>query len=454
MKKLLYATLFALLATAVHGQTIYNLRAAYDIAHPNNYVIDFNNYGPDGTFYPSGLTAPTPGGNITFTGIPQTATSTEILASSHFGINTPGNFVLYDNGGQFLQNSLLITLPANTFSFGTDIISPSQTLAQPYLFTIFSGSNVLGAVAQFSAYGSYTFVGFDSLTDPITSIQVQISSGLGNPEPVLDNFTVVPEPSTWLAATLMLGMVGYSQRRRVVRAVKLSARRGFHVNMFKLLFVGLVIVAAASAVAETINFDDLNGDGSHTIQNGYAGLNWDNVFIYDATNDPANLNPSGYQFSVISPNNVAFTGYGNPITVSSDTVFNLNSAYLTAVWKDNLQVKVIGSLLGAPIYVNTYSLSATEATPINFNYLGIDSVQLSIFDAGTQHPGYGQGTNQVAIDNLNVDFLTTLAAVPEPSTWLAAALALGVIGFSQRKRLRACARVINECMNRAVSNNR
>jgi hypothetical protein len=84
-----------------------------------------------------------------------------------------------------------------------------------------------------------------------------------------------------------------------------------------------------------------------------------------------------------------------------------------------------------------YSLSAIEATPINFNYLGIDSVQISIFSAGTQHPGYNQNTNQVAIENLNVDFLTTLAAVPEPSTWLAAALALGVIGFSQRKRLHA-----------------
>jgi fibronectin-binding autotransporter adhesin len=31
-----------------------------------------------------------------------------------------------------------------------------------------------------------------------------------------------------------------------------------------------------------------------------------------------------------------------------------------------------------------------------------------------------------------------LVAVPEPSTWLAAALALGAIGFSQRKRLRTC----------------
>src|SRR4029077_15260906 len=32
-----------------------------------------------------------------------------------------------------------------------------------------------------------------------------------------------------------------------------------------------------------------------------------------------------------------------------------------------------------------------------------------------------------------------IAAVPEPSTWFAAALALSAIGFSQRKRLRACA---------------
>jgi hypothetical protein len=31
-----------------------------------------------------------------------------------------------------------------------------------------------------------------------------------------------------------------------------------------------------------------------------------------------------------------------------------------------------------------------------------------------------------------------LVAIPEPSTWLAAALALGAIGFSQRKRMCAC----------------
>jgi hypothetical protein len=31
-----------------------------------------------------------------------------------------------------------------------------------------------------------------------------------------------------------------------------------------------------------------------------------------------------------------------------------------------------------------------------------------------------------------------IVAVPEPGTWFAAALALGAIGFAQRKRVRAC----------------
>ena len=104
-------------------------------------------------------------------------------------------------------------------------------------------------------------------------------------------------------------------------------------------------------------------------------------------NDPASLNPSGYQFAAISANNVAFNGFGNSAVVSN-TLFNLNSAYLTAIWRDNLTVEVIGSLLGVSIYDNTYVLSATAPTLINFNYLGIDSVEFSIFSGGTHHPGY------------------------------------------------------------------
>jgi hypothetical protein len=106
---------------------------------------------------------------------------------------------------------LLVTLPANSFSFGTDIVSPSQTVPEPYKFTIFSGSTVLDTVVSPSVYGSYTFFGFDSATSPITSVAIQLTNALGAPEPVLDNFTIVPEPATWSAgigATVVMLLTG------------------------------------------------------------------------------------------------------------------------------------------------------------------------------------------------------------------------------------------------------
>ena len=137
MKKLLYTSVLnfaiAVAAMSLNAQVVYSSRAVYDAAHPGNYVIDFDSYGPAGTFYPS-ITATTPFGAVTFDGIPSTV-DVEILSSSSFGIATAGNFVLRGQG-QFLTDSLLITLPANTFSFGTDVISPSATVPEPYQFTI------------------------------------------------------------------------------------------------------------------------------------------------------------------------------------------------------------------------------------------------------------------------------------------------------------------------------
>jgi hypothetical protein len=223
MKKLIYAALFVLVAATAHAQVPYTSRAAYDLVHPGNYVITFDNLAIGA--YPSGVTAASPGGNITFTGTPQTPTAIEILPASSFGFPAGSNNVLYDNGGQFAADSLLITLPANTFSFGTDIISPSQTVAEPYKFTLFNGVTPIGTVlASPSINGTYTFVGFDSPT-AITSIAVQITNAIGNPEPVLDNFTVVPEPSTWLAAALALGVIGFSQRKRVRACASFAVKK-------------------------------------------------------------------------------------------------------------------------------------------------------------------------------------------------------------------------------------
>lgn len=52
-------------------------------------------------------------------------------------------------------------------------------------------------------------------------------------------------------------------------------------------------------------------------------------------------------------------------------------------------------------------------------------------------PNFTYGRNLLVTDDTDTDSLGgPLAAAPEPATWIGAALALAVIGFTQRRRLR------------------
>jgi len=208
-ENLILFLIFLSVAITVRAQVVYNSRTTYDVAHPANYVVDFNNYTPAPTQY-ADATAATPAGNVSFDAIPS-SNNIEFLQSSTFGISQPGN--------QFLTDSLLITLPANSFSFGTDIIRPSGTVPEPYQFTIYSGSTVLTTRASSSVSGAYTFFGYDSATSPITSVAVQIGNGVGSPTPVLDNFTIVPEPTTCALLAAAAGLLVARRRKKVGRRV-------------------------------------------------------------------------------------------------------------------------------------------------------------------------------------------------------------------------------------------
>lgn len=204
-------SIFAAAATAANAQIIYTSRAVYDVAHAGNYVIDFNSATPAPPQYPS-YTASTPVGDVSFSS-PQG--NIEFLGQSNFSFLGPNNLALYTINGQFATDSLRIDLPANTFSFGLDLISPSQTVPEPYLITVFSGASSIGTISP-SLNAGYTFVGFDSLSSPITAVTLQIASAIGNPEPTIDNFTVVPEPATWslLGAGGLALRVAARRRRR------------------------------------------------------------------------------------------------------------------------------------------------------------------------------------------------------------------------------------------------
>ena len=172
----------------------------------------------------------------------------------------------------------------------------------------------------------------------------------------------------------------------------------------------LPIVADAATL---LTFDELPIQTYFgTVPNGYATLQWNQFGIIYPQNYPGN--PGGYLSGMLSPSNVAFNAFVNSdgTTTGSiytqNSVFDLDSAYLTAAWNDGLQMIALGFLGDTLTYSNSYTLSSTSPTFIDFNYDGIDRVSF-ISSGGTPH-GYGSGGGtQVAFDNLVV-------TIPEPGT--------------------------------------
>ena len=80
----------------------------------------------------------------------------------------------------------------------------------------------------------------------------------------------------------------------------------------------------------------------------------------------------------MSGTNVAFNAYGDPAWIrAGGGTFDLNSAYLTGAWSDDLQVRVRGYLDGVEVSDETYTVQSTAPTHVVFNLFGVDEVQFS-----------------------------------------------------------------------------
>jgi uncharacterized repeat protein (TIGR01451 family) len=169
--------------------------------------------------------------------------------------------------------------------------------------------------------------------------------------------------------------------------------------------VGLSAWTGFSATNQPISFDDLPGSGDQ-VPPGYHGLTWSNIYCLSGIGYPN----SGYMAGTVSPPNVAYNGYGDPASIESTGQVNLVSAYLTAAWNDNLQVLAQGYAGDTLVYNNTYTLSSTSPTLINFNYFGVTRVTFTSF-GGTPNPAYGGGGTHFAMDNVVIQDRVT-ASVP------------------------------------------
>ncbi len=164
--------------------------------------------------------------------------------------------------------------------------------------------------------------------------------------------------------------------------------------------------APGSAQALVLTFENLTcGDqySNTQIANGYAGLNWSNVYCIDG--QAAYGGNSGNK--PVSGTNVAYNGFGNPaeftITSPGGTKFNFKSVYLTGVWNDNLVVTIVAYRNGTAVSTTTHTLSATAPTWVALNLSQIDRVNMSSA-GGTHHAYPGGGGTNFAMDNLDISY--------------------------------------------------
>jgi hypothetical protein len=165
--------------------------------------------------------------------------------------------------------------------------------------------------------------------------------------------------------------------------------------LFALACFGVAGVVRADPV---IKFDDLPSAGV-VVPSGYHLLNWSNLYYLDGVSYPL----SGYNSAVVSSNNVLFGGAGLSPGVISAGMFDFLSAYATAGWNDGLVFEAKGYVRGALVYDRTNILSATARTLVNFNFYGVDEVDL-LSSGGTPHASYtnnGSGA-YFALDNVSV----------------------------------------------------
>jgi hypothetical protein len=218
------------------------------------------------------------------------------------------------------------------------------------------------------------------------------------------------------------------------RRRSLGEGRATRILAFLASVAGLSLADPASA--GVITFDDLPDTSLYNhIPNPYAGFDWSPHFLYlDGADYPY---PSGYQTGVVSGPNVAFNENGLPANFSRRMPFELDSFYLTAAWRDGLEVTVTGYLNDKMVDSKTLTVSTSGPTRETFNNWDVNKVVFRSF-GGTPvgFTGY-----QFVLDNVRISPVpepsarfNSFSAVPESSTWALMLLGFAGLGFTAYNR--------------------
>ncbi len=177
------------------------------------------------------------------------------------------------------------------------------------------------------------------------------------------------------------------------------------------------------ARAELITFDSLTDNGIGTvIANGYAGLDWNQMWVLNVADFPAAYNyygHAGYPVVEQSGPNVGFNYGGRTSDIIAPTgTFNLDSGYFAASYGTEAMT-VLGYRGSTVVFDETYNLSEYAATFITFDFTEITDAQFNLAP-----------NRQITMDNLTVDLNPT--GTPEPGQMVAGVVLAG-LGLAARR---------------------
>ena len=186
------------------------------------------------------------------------------------------------------------------------------------------------------------------------------------------------------------------------------------------------LTMATPASATVIGFDDLSASDD-PIANGYAGLQWSNLYVLDPSTAPT----SGYKNAVVDGQQAAYSGFDDAAVIGglSDELV-LQSGWFTAAFNDGLTITAKGYKGDALLHELSFVVDTNGPTQQTFDWRGVTRVSFS--GAGGKDRFFDMSGTNFAVDAVQV------AAVPEPATW-----AMMVLGFAaaatalrrQRRRL-------------------
>ncbi len=217
------------------------------------------------------------------------------------------------------------------------------------------------------------------------------------------------------------------------------------------LILGLPLFGfIGAAQAEVITFDNLKTNSSGyllSIPNGYAGLDWSNFGLVDASlylcPAGAACGHTGYTNGTVSAPNVAYDpSLTRPSEFYSASPFTLESLYLTAAWNNDLNVAFTGKLNGVTKDTVSFTVSTYGSTLETLDWADINQVFIAV--SGGTNAGYytgipTNGAREFALDNI------AIAQTPLPAALPLFVGGLGAMGLLGRRRKRKNSAPIAVC---------